>query len=128
MPTLRHFMEKFLRSGVGWRLGWRSAVSDYPGLVGSDDWALELTALELADFCRLVQQLSHMMAQMTDELMVEEKIDCEAESDLLWLQVSGYPHSYSLRLLLNSGRKAEGNWVATAVPELISATVTLGLF
>jgi hypothetical protein len=129
-------MEKVLKSGAGWRLGWRasdpadsiSIVTDYPGLVGADDWALELTAVEMADFCRLVQQLSQTMAQMTDELMAEEKIDCEAESDLLWLQVSGDPHSYSLRLLLNSGRRAEGNWAMAAVPELIAATAILGLF
>ena len=121
-------MEKILKSGEGWRLGWRPATLDYPGLVGSDEWALELTAMEMADFCRLVQQLSHTMSQMTAELMTEEKIDCEAESDLLWLQVSGYPHSYSLRLLLSSGRQAEGNWSAEAVPALIIATTTLGLF
>jgi Domain of unknown function (DUF1818) len=121
-------MEKILKSGVGWRLGWRSAPSDYPGLVGGENWALELTAAEMADFCRLVQQLAETMTQMTGELMAEEKIDCEAESDLLWLQVSGYPDHYSLRLLLNSGRKAEGNWTAAAVPALISATTTLGLF
>jgi Domain of unknown function (DUF1818) len=129
-------MGKVLKAGVGWRLGWRSehpddsrsSVTDYPGLVGADDWALEMTAAEMADFCRLVQQLSQTMAQMTNELMAEEKIDCEAESDLLWLQVSGEPHSYSLRLLLNSGRRAEGNWTMAAVPELVAATATLGLF
>ncbi len=120
--------EKILKSGTGWRLGWRPAVFDYPGLVGSDDWAVELTAAELADFCRLAQQLSQTMADLTNELMAEEKIDCEVESDLLWLQAAGYAHSYSLRLLLNSGRQAEGNWAAAAVPELIAATVTLGLF
>jgi Domain of unknown function (DUF1818) len=121
-------VDKILKSGEGWRLGWRPATPNYPGLVGSEEWALELTAMEMADFCRLVQQLAHTMSQMTNELMAEEKIDCEAESDLLWLQVSGYPHSYSLRLLLSSGRKAEGNWVETAVPSLIMATSTLGLF
>jgi Domain of unknown function (DUF1818) len=123
-------MGKVLKSGTGWRLGWRdlSSGSHYPGLVGSDDWAIEITANEMADFCRLVQQLSRTMAQMTNELMADEKIDCEAESDLLWLQASGYPHSYSLRLLLNSGRKAEGNWATTAVSGLIAATATLGLF
>ncbi len=121
-------MEKILKSGDGWRLGWRPATPDYPGLVGGDNWALELTAVEMADFCRLVQQLSNTMFHMTDELMAEEKIDCEVESDLLWLQVSGYSHSYSLRLLLNSGRKAEGNWSAAAVPAMIMATSTLGLF
>ena len=121
-------MEKILKSGDGWRLGWRPATSDYPGLVGSDNWALELTAMEMADFCRLVQQLSQAISHLAGELMAEEKIDCEAESELLWLQASGYPHSYSLRLLLSSGRQAEGNWSAAAVPELIIATATLGLF
>jgi Domain of unknown function (DUF1818) len=121
-------MEKILKSGAGWRLGWRSAPADYPGLVGGEDWAIELTAPEMADFCQLVQQLADAMAQMAGELMAEEKIDCEAESDLLWLQVSGYPNDYSLRLLLNSGRKAEGNWNSAAVPALIAATTTLGLF
>lgn len=121
-------MEKIIKSGTGWRLGWRPTADDYPGLVGSDDWALELTAAELADFCRLVQQLAQTMSQMATELMAEEKIDCEAESDRLWVQVSGYPHCYSLRLIVSSGRKAEGNWTAAAVPELILATATLGLF
>lgn len=121
-------MEKIIKSGDGWRLGWRPATPDYPGLVGSDDWALELTAMEMADFCRLVQQLSNTMFQLQDELMPEEKIDCEAESELLWLQVSGYPDNYSLRLLLSSGRKAEGNWSVAAVPALIIATSTLSLF
>jgi Domain of unknown function (DUF1818) len=107
-------------SGAGWRLGYRPGGS-HPALLGGDDWAIELTTSELADFCRLLYQLADTMEQMQGELMAEEKIDCEAESDLLWLQVSGYPHSYAVRLLLHTGRKAEGNWAAPATPPLIAA-------
>ncbi len=109
-------------------MGWRPASCDYPGLVGSDDWAVELTAAELADFCRLLQQLSQTIAHLSAELMAEEKIDCEVESDRLWLQAVGYCDSYSLRLVLSGGRQAEGNWTTTAVPDLIAAATTLGLF
>jgi hypothetical protein len=109
-------------SGIGWRLGYRATDPLYPALVGGDDWAIELSIAELADFCRLLYQLAANMEQMASELMTEEKIDCEAETELLWMQVSGYPNSYSLRLLLHSGRKAEGNWSALALPEMIAAT------
>ena len=50
-------------------------------------------------------QLVDTMSQMSAELMDEEKISCEAETDLLWLEVEGYPHSYSLRLILNCDRR-----------------------
>jgi len=45
--------------------------------------------------------------------------------DLLWLQVEGYPHAYNLRLILNTGRCAEGNWAAEAVPGLVQAAQML---
>jgi Domain of unknown function (DUF1818) len=114
-------MDTQWRSGQGWRLAYRPG-STYPALLGGTDWAIELSAPELTDFCRLLHQLADTMEQIQSELMAEETIDCEAESDRLWLQVSGYPHSYTLRLLLNTGRKAEGNWDTTAVPPLIAAT------
>ena len=109
-------------SGPGWRLGYSSTALLYPALIGTDDWAIELSSAELADFYRLLYQLADNMQQMKSELMSEEKIDCEVETELLWMQVSGIPSSYSLRLLLHTGRKAEGNWSAAALPEMIAAT------
>jgi Domain of unknown function (DUF1818) len=61
-------------------------------------------------------------------LMDEESIACEAESDLVWMQVEGFPSKYSLRLILNTGRSCEGNWSADAVPELIVAATSLQFF
>ena len=113
-------MDSSLRSGIGWRLGYRPK-SPYPAMVGGEDWAFELTAVELADFCRLLYQLAGTMEQMKQELMAEEKIACEAVSDLLWLEASGYPHSYDLRLILQKGRQVEGNWSAGVVEPLLAA-------
>jgi hypothetical protein len=121
-------MDKLIKSGVGWRIGWNPSNSEFQGLVGTEDWAIELTEPELNDFCRLANQLAHTMKTLATELMDEEKIACEAESDLLWMEVEGYPHSYSLHFILNTGRGAEGQWSTQATPELIQATATLKVF
>ncbi len=121
-------MQRLLKSGSGWRIGWNPDAPEFKGLVGTDDWAIELTEAELNDFCRLLVQLADTMKQLATELMDEEKIACEAESDLLWMEVEGYPHEYSLRFILNTGRGAEGRLNASAVPGLLEATGMLKVF
>jgi hypothetical protein len=69
----------------------------------------------------MLGQLAQTMSQMASELMDEEKIACEAESDLLWMEVEGYPSAYTLRFILNTGRRCEGSWLAQAVPGLVQA-------
>jgi len=121
-------VERFVKNGAGWRLGWNPNAAEFKGLVGGDNWAIELTEAELADFCRLLGQLAESMSQMASELMDEEKISCEVESDLMWMEVEGYPHKYSLRLLLNTSRRGEGSWSTAAVPGLVQAIQTLKVF
>ena len=120
-------MEQFIKSGDGWRVGWNPHQSKYQGLVGANDWAIEVTQAELDDFCRLLNQLVATMRQMATELMEEEKISCEAETDLLWLEVEGYSHSYSLRLIIHRDRRCEGNWSEGIAPNLVEAINSLGL-
>lgn len=119
-------MERLIKSGDGWRVGWHPHGSKYQGLVGANDWAIELTKAELNDFGRLLNQLVETMNQMEAELMDEEKINCEAETDLLWMEVEGYPHHYSLRLILNRDRRCEGNWAEGIAPKLLNAFNLLG--
>lgn len=121
-------MERLIKSGAGWRIGWNPNATEFKGLVGTDDWAIELTEAELDDFCRLLAKLANTMKQLAAELMDEEKIACEAESDLLWMEVEGYPHEYSLRLILNTGRCVEGKWNPSAVPSLLQAAGMLKVF
>ncbi|MEM6752509.1 MAG: DUF1818 family protein [Cyanobacteria bacterium P01_C01_bin.38] len=119
---------RVLKKGNGWRIGFNPAAEEFKGLVGTDDWAVELTEAELNDFCRLLAQLADTMQQMASELMDEEKIACEAESNLIWMEVEGYPHAYNLRFILNSGRCTEGKWDSTAVQDLIQAAAALNVF
>jgi Domain of unknown function (DUF1818) len=120
--------KRLMKQGSGWRLGWNPDAPVYQGLVGGNDWAFELTEAELNDFCRLLEQLAQTIGQMAGELMDEEKIACEVESDLLWLEAEGYAHAYEVRLILNSGRQCEGNWLPAAVPSLVEAARTLQVF
>jgi hypothetical protein len=117
-----------LKTGEGWRVGWNADADVFKGLVGTDDWALELTEAEMQDFCRLAGQLAETMSRMQRELMQEEKIACELESQLVWLEADGYADAHTLHLMLLTGRRGEGYWTAAAVPALLQAIQTLNVF
>ncbi|MEB3293049.1 MAG: DUF1818 family protein [Synechococcales bacterium] len=121
-------MTPLIKSGLGWRVGWDPNAPQYPALVGTDDWAIELTAAELADFCRLTDRLVATLETLATELMDEEAITCELECDRLWVEAEGFPHAYRLRLILQEGRRAEATWTAAATPELLQALRTLQVF
>jgi hypothetical protein len=114
-------MSRVLKTGPGWRFGWDPAAIEFRGLIGADDWSIELTQTELHDFCRLVGQLADTMQSMQSELMAEEAITLEAESEQLWLEAEGMPSAYGLRVILLTGRRAEGEWSVAAVPGLLGA-------
>lgn len=120
--------KRLLKSGKGWRVGLDKNANKYKGLIGSDNWAIELTEAEIHDFCRLLTQLSQTMTEMSEHLMPEERIACEAESDLLWLKVEGYSSAYSLSLIINQERRCEGHWSPSAVQELVIAIQNLTVF
>ncbi len=121
-------MERLLKSGAGWRVGWDPTAPEYKALVGADDWSLELTEAEWQDFTRLLDQLVTSMQLMQAELMEEEAIACEVESELLWLEADGFPTAYSLHLILLSGRRGEGYWRSDAVPDLLNAIQRIQVF
>jgi Domain of unknown function (DUF1818) len=121
-------MSRLRKSGSGWQVGWDETATQFKALLGTEDWAIELTEAEFNDFCRLAEQLAQTMRHMQAELMDEEAIACEAESALLWLEAEGFPHAYNLRFILLSDRRAEGCWVAAAVPDLLQALQSLKVF
>jgi len=121
-------MARQLKQGEGWRLGLDAEAKVFQGLVGGSDWAIELTETELEDFCRLIVQLAETLRQMGKELMDGERMSCEMESDRLWLEAEGFPDFYSLRLLVLTGRRAEGTWSEAAAVELTQAVQMLKVF
>ncbi|MEM1369174.1 MAG: DUF1818 family protein [Cyanobacteria bacterium P01_H01_bin.15] len=122
-------MSRMLKQGVGWRLGYDPSELKFCGLMGTADWAVELTRAELADFRRLLLELVGTLQSLAKELMPEEKIEIEAESDLVWLAVQGQVAVYELRFILQNGeRRCEGHFPPEVVPELIAAIKTLEAF
>ena len=120
-------MQRSIESGSGWRVGWNPVGKQYCALIGADDWAFELTRAEFADFISLLNQLAETMRRMEDELMDREKISCEAETALVWMEVEGYADRYSLRIILNSARGCEGNWAEGVVPQLLAGIKSLNI-
>lgn len=117
-----------LKEGKGWRLGWQPTTTTFSGLVGTNDWAVELTTSEFSDFRRLLVQLIETFEQMSDELMDAETLTCEASSDLVWLEISGYPQQFALNFILLSGRRVEGYWPVSSTAELVGAIQTIEVF
>jgi len=114
-----------LLRGDGWRIGFRSDVDIYKGLVGADSWAIELTEKEFRDFCKLTIQLAETMQVMASELSDGEKICCTLETEDICLEVNGYPDAFSLHFQLLVGRKSEGLWDESAVSSLVEAIASL---
>ncbi len=110
-----------IKEGPGWRWGYDADAPVFLFLLGTEDWAVELTQAEFDDFRRLTQELTATLTAIAGELMDEEKICCEASSELIWLEVEGYPQAYGLRFILQQGRRAEGGWTPTAVPGLLNS-------
>lgn len=121
-------MTRYVKSGDGWRIGWDNEADVYCGLIGGDRWSFELTNSELKDFCKLLFELDETIQQVATELMDSEKITCEAQSNQIWLEADGYPDAYDLYVMALQGRRAEGFWPSTAVPDLLQASQTLDIF
>jgi hypothetical protein len=119
METVGH--QRYLKIGEGWRIGWNPDGGEFKGLVGADSWAFEMTGAEFLDFCRLALQLEAAIGAIAEELMDEENLSCDVESDLLRLQANGYPHAYELHLILMQGRRGEGFWTADVTSAFMQA-------
>lgn len=125
-------MERMILQGEGWRLGWNPAADRFRGLLGNEAWAIELTEAELADFCAGVERLAQAVEAIAPELMPEEQLACEVETDRVWLGAEGIPITYGLRLVLLSStggrsgdRGAEAAWPASCTAGLRSAAQTI---
>lgn len=128
MTSVPQLTDRLIKRGDGWQIGWDAGAAEFCGLVGDDHWAFELTRSELGDFCRLVEQLADTLQAIATELMTEERIACEAETETLWLEAEGFADRYTLHLILQTGRRCEAHWNETATRELTTAARTIRIF
>ena len=121
-------MTALLKEGQGWRIGWDETRNPFKALVGGEHWAIELTQQEFESLQRLTQQLSATMAAMATELMPDEQLTLEQETEQLWVEAEGFHHRYSLRFILLTGRGGEGGWPAEVVPDLLNGLERISVF
>ncbi|AFY72575.1 protein of unknown function (DUF1818) [Synechococcus sp. PCC 7502] len=112
-------------SGEGWRLGYSPDAEVFVGLVGAENWAIELTEQELTDFYRLSLQLIETMAAMQAELADEEKLTCSAQTTNISIEASGFADSFTIHLQLLNGRRGEGIWTSRAIAEILRTLVQI---
>lgn len=109
-------------------MGWNPNAATFKALVGAEDWSVELTQAEFNDFVRMLRQLTEALEVASTELMDEEAIAIDQETELIWMQLNGFPHEFSLSFMLLTGRRAEGHWNTSATQKFIQAIQTIQLF
>ncbi len=103
--------------GPGWRFEKDSSKSNFPVLIGGENWAVELSENEWLSLRKVVCNLIDQYAQIKKTLMKEEQIFLEMERSPWWGCIDGNRESWSLRLILSgAGCKARGIEVFWPVP------------
>ena len=102
------------KEGPGWRIIRDSARGNFSTLIGGESWAIELTQSEWESLVKVVIDLSNQYHNIKDQLMGEEDITLELESNP-WLAIlKGDQYGWTLKLILDStdsfNRAAEVSW------------------
>ncbi|MEI8251088.1 MAG: DUF1818 family protein [Synechococcus sp. ELA057] len=127
--------------GPGWRLQTDPARPHFPALIGSDTWAVELSAPELGAIRRAILSLRQQWLELRSSLMPEEQVDLEVDLMLeagpddrhpgnLHVALSGDGGQWALRFVLTPApgcRAVEGGWSAPASSLLAAALERLPL-
>ena len=102
------------KEGPGWRIIRDLSRDNFSTLIGGDSWAIELTQYEWETLVKVFINLSDQYKEIKDQLMGEEDITLELESNP-WLAIlKGDQHGWKLKLILDSddslNRGAEVSW------------------
>jgi hypothetical protein len=115
------YLSKYLLSGEGWRVGHSPDAETFVGLVGAENWAIELNYQEFEDFKLLSRQLIETIAITKSELSDQETLTCSAQTNHIHIEASGLGDRFTIHLQLLNGRRGEGIWTDTAIAQLLDA-------
>ena len=102
------------KEGPGWRIIRDSSRDNFCTLIGGDSWAIELNEFEWKTLVKIVIDLSNQYKDIKEQLMGDEDITLEMESNP-WLAIlKGDQYGWNLKLILGSrdsfNRGAEVFW------------------
>ena len=117
------------KEGPGWRLIRDSSRDNFSTLIGGESWAIELNQFEWKTLVKVVIDLSDQYKNIKDQLMGDEDITLELESDP-WLAIlKGDQKGWKLKLILDSSdslnRGAEVSWPRNVTTNVSNAMRTM---
>ena len=117
------------KEGQGWRIIRDSSRTNFSTLIGGESWAIELNQHEWDTLVKAVNNLSDQYQDIKVQLMEDEDITLEMESNP-WLAIlKGDKHGWNLKLILNSSdsliRGAEVYWPSNVTCQLVNAMRTM---
>ena len=117
------------KEGPGWRLIRDASRENFSTLIGGESWAIELNQFEWKTLVKVVIDLSDQYKNIKDQLMGDEDITIELESDP-WLAIlKGDQNGRKLKLILDSSdslnRGAEVSWPRNVTTNVANAMRTM---
>jgi len=113
------------KEGPGWRIIRDSSRENFSTLIGGESWAIELNQAEWETLVKVVIDLSDQYKKTKVQLMDDEDITLELESNP-WLAIlKGDNNGWNLKLILDSrdslSRSAEFSWPRNVTSNLLNA-------
>ena len=113
------------KEGPGWRIIRDLSRDNFSTLIGGQSWAIELNQYEWKTLVKVVIDLSDQYKDIKEQLMGDEDITLEMESNP-WLAIlKGDQHGWNLKLILDSpdslNRGAEVYWPRNVTCHLVKA-------
>ena len=117
------------KEGPGWRIIRDESRKNFSTLIGGEFWAIELNQYEWETLLKVVIDLCDQYKNIKDQLMVDEDITLELESNP-WLAIlKGDQYGWNLKLILDSrdslNRGAEIFWPRNVTCNLVNAMRTM---
>ena len=87
--------------------------------LGCSTWTIEFSQVEWEQFVQQLRTLAQTWQSMQEELMPEETLTLDSESETIRLQAEGQQEQWGIWLQICSGRKVEGYLDSPLVVELL---------
>ncbi len=87
--------------------------------LGCSTWTIEFSPVEWEQFVHQLRTLAQTWQSMQEELMPEETLTLDSESETIRLQAEGQQEQWGIWLQICSGRKVEGYLDSPLVVELL---------
>ena len=117
------------KEGIGWRIFRDASRENFSTLIGGETWAIELNQSEWETLVKVVINLTEQYKDVKEQLMGEEDITLELESNPWFAILKGDQYGWSLKLILNGNlalhRGAEISWPRNVTNQVTHAMRTM---